>query len=135
MSGASITRLGNGTVVTQVQLINGDGTPSSPASVTYTDTTATGPGNSIPRLFEGYRYYIVVYTVASINTNVTVQLEGRITSTGAWVNVNAAPTVITANGTYQFSGENRSWESLRFTVLAETGGFDVTVNVDYKFSA
>jgi hypothetical protein len=69
--------------------------------------------------------YSLFVTVASINTNVIVRLDGSVDGT------NYAPVIanqtITANGTYFYSLANTPLKSVQPVFVSETGGTAATV--------
>lgn len=71
------------------------------------------------------RAYTLIVTVASINTNVVVRLEGSIDGT------NYAPIIsdqtITANGTTVYSVADRPVKWVRPRFVSESGGTDALV--------
>ena len=69
--------------------------------------------------------YTLIVTVASVNTNVVVRLEGSVDGT------NYAPIIanqtITANGTTIYSVSGRPVKWIRTNFVSETGGTAATV--------
>ena len=69
--------------------------------------------------------YTLIVTVASVNTNVVVRLEGSVDGT------NYAPIIanqtITANGTTSYSVSGRPVKWIRTNWVSETGGTAATV--------
>ncbi len=69
--------------------------------------------------------YTLIVTVASVNTNVVVRLEGSVDGT------NYAPIIanqtITANGTTAYSVSGRPVKWIRTNFVSETGGTAATV--------
>jgi hypothetical protein len=69
--------------------------------------------------------YTLIVTVASVNTNVVVRLEGSVDGT------NYAPIIanqtITANGTTVYSVSGRPVKWIRTNFVSETGGTAATV--------
>ena len=102
--------------------------------VTHTETQLTAAGQTTARSFSGYRYLACTYTVASINTNVVVQLEGRLTGSSNWVTLDPSQTstTITANGTYGFRAI-LTVEDIRFNFVSESGGTAATIDVILRF--
>lgn len=73
------------------------------------------------------------YTVANINTAVTVRLEGSLDGTN-WFNLDIEDTRHTANGTYAFSfaGDNMPpINFFRFNFVSEEGGTVATITIRY----
>jgi len=112
------------TAVILISLIIGEAVQAQQLRVAVTDTTTlSAPGYSAA-VYCGGRYSKLLwfFTVASINTRVSVALQARNGDSG-WVNVVADSTVITANGNYGFEWENVALaDSVRFRFIAESGG-------------
>lgn len=92
--------------------------------IAVTDTTTmTAPGYS-DAVYCGARYSKLLwfFTVASIDTRVSVALQARNGDSG-WVNVFADSLVYTANGSYGLEWDNVALaDSVRFRFIAEAGG-------------
>ena len=69
--------------------------------------------------------YTLIATVATINTNVKVSLEGSIDGTN-YAEIIEEKT-ITANGTYAYSVANTPVRWVRPRFISETGGTEATV--------
>lgn len=99
---------------------------------TIFDTSAvlTAPGNgnllqvAVNNTFSTTDYTLIV-TVASINTNVIVQLDGTIDNTNFAPII--GPQTITANGTYVYSVSGRPVKYIRPQFVSESGGTAATV--------
>ena len=102
--------------------------------VTHTETQLTAPGTTTVRSFSGYRYLSCTYKVASINTNVVVEVEGRMTGSSDWVTLDPSQTTttITANGTYGFRAI-LTVEDIQFNFVSESGGTAATIDVILRF--
>lgn len=96
--------------------------------VTFTQLTAAGSTaaqNVRPRTTIEY-----AVTVASIDTSVTVRVEGSHDNTN-WFNLDdaAIDTTYTANGTYELCKYGVAAEYVRFTFVSEAGGANATLDV------
>lgn len=95
---------------------------------TYTVLTAPGSGEStsvyLPPSIVAKNFTLFV-TVASINTNVIVALEGSIDGTN-WSKI-IANTTITANGTTHYNVANHPVKFIRPVFVSESGGTAATV--------
>jgi len=95
---------------------------------TYTVLTAPGSGEStsvyLPPSIVAKNFTLFV-TVASINTNVIVALEGSIDGTN-WSKI-IANTTITANGTTHYNVANHPVKFIRPVFVSELGGTAATV--------
>lgn len=69
--------------------------------------------------------YSLFVTVASINTNVIIALEGSIDGTN-WSKI-IANTTITANGTTHYNSTNHPMRYVRPVFVSESGGTAATV--------
>jgi hypothetical protein len=69
--------------------------------------------------------YVLFVTVASINTNVIIALEGSIDGTN-WSKI-IANTTITANGTTHYNLANHPMRYVRPVFVSESGGTAATV--------
>lgn len=75
----------------------------------------------------------VQYTIADVNTNVVVALEGSHNGTN-WTNLDEdGNTTQTANGTYGFEADTL-YIYYRFRFISETGGTDATIYVTWLFN-
>jgi hypothetical protein len=92
--------------------------------------TLTAPGNGSAVYCEGFEIGGFIFTVASINTSVTVELQGRITEQG-WMILQISSSdssVFSANGTYSVSSTNIALvDSLRLKFHSEAGGTAATI--------
>jgi len=95
---------------------------------TYTLLTAPASGDSksvyLPPSIVAKNFTLFV-TVASINTNVIVALEGSVDGTN-WSKIIANNT-ITANGTTHYSVANHPVKFIRPVFVSESGGTAATV--------
>lgn len=116
--------------------------PSTSANtyVTYTETQLTAPGTTTTRNFAAYKRATCWVNLASINTSVTVQIEGRPTSSGSWysliprsLNASPASETLTGNGLYVYQVDTTA-EELRFNFVSESGGTTATLDVVWRFS-
>ena len=107
-----------------------------------TATQLVAPGNSDEFNVEGSSLHTAEVTVASINTNVVVQLEGSVDGTnfmilpleGAVVSglsITANVATITANGTYLLYVKDVALKEIRLKFVSESGGTAATI--DTKF--
>jgi len=101
----------------------------SHAATSITQLTAPGASDWIAT-GKASRHTIVA-TVAAINTNVVLRIEGSIDGTTAF-NLNSSnyDTTITGNGSYGFS-YNGALTHIRVNFVSETGGTDATVSAKY----
>lgn len=98
-------------------------------TITFTQLTAAGSTDSVKVL--GVKSFTFAYTVASINTSVTVRAEGSLNDSN-WFNldIDDSNTIETANGTYAFQyGGNGELAYTRFTFVSEVGGTAATIDV------
>jgi hypothetical protein len=93
-------------------------------------TQLTAPGSTTPINVADYSDGCYGFTVANINTNVVVRVEGTIDGTN-WFNMAATDTTITANGTYRLDYSARSVYQVRFTFVSEAGGAAATIDCDF----
>lgn len=95
---------------------------------TYTVLTAPGSSEStsvyLPPSIVAKNFTLFV-TVASVNTNVIVALEGSIDGTN-WSKI-IANTTITANGTTHYNVANHPVKLIRPVFVSESGGTAATV--------
>lgn len=95
---------------------------------TYTVLTAPGSGEStsvyLPPSIVAKNFTLFA-TVASINTNVIVALEGSIDDTN-WSKI-IANTTITGNGTTHYNVANHPVKFIRPVFVSESGGTAATV--------
>ena len=101
----------------QDTIFSAESTLSAPAAGTALQV-------AVNNLFSTKDYTLIV-TVASVNTNVVVRLEGSVDGT------NYAPIIanqtITANGTTAYSVSGRPVKWIRTNFVSETGGTAATV--------
>ncbi len=75
--------------------------------------------------------HTIALTVANIDTNVVVRIEGTIDGTNAFnLSDSDTDTTITANGTYGFMATG-SLTGIRVNFISETGGTAATVDAKY----
>ena len=75
--------------------------------------------------------HTVALTVANIDTNVVVRIEGTVDGTNAFnLSDSDTDTTITANGTYGFMA-NGSLTGIRVNFVSESGGTAATVDAKY----
>lgn len=104
-------------------------------------TQLTAPGDTAEELVNSYSIYGYTFTVASIDTNVIVNLEGSIDQsnyaelplsntavTGASITSNRM--TVTANGTYTIYS-TAPMVDVRFNWVSETGGTAATIDCDF----
>jgi len=96
--------------------------------VTYDTLTAPGSGVATPVQLGSSistRNYILFVTVASVNTNVIVALEGSIDGTNYSKII--ANNTITANGTTHYNIANHPVKFVQPVFVSESGGTAATV--------
>jgi len=93
--------------------------PVLTAPATCADTSVYLPPSIVAKNFSFF------VTVASINTNVIVALEGSIDGTN-WSKI-IANTTITANGTTHYNSANHPVKYIRPVFVSESGGTAATV--------
>lgn len=95
----------------------------------------TAPGVTSAFSMVGYKHATVSVTVATINTSVTLRVEGSLDGTN-WFNLSAndTDTTYTANGTYGFVVE-ATVDNIRLNFVSEAGGTAATVNGTVRVSA
>ena len=102
--------------------------PPDSLFVTYPLLSAPASGDStsvyLPPTIVTKNYSLFV-TVASINTNVIIALEGSIDGTN-WSKI-IANTTITANGTTHYTVANHPMKYVRPVFVSESGGTAATV--------
>ena len=102
--------------------------PPDSLFVTYPLLSAPASGDStsvyLPPTIVTKNYSLFV-TVASINTNVIIALEGSIDGTN-WSKI-IANTTITANGTNHYTVANHPMRYVRPVFVSESGGTAATV--------
>ena len=83
---------------------------------------------------KGFLNHTFQYTIASINTSVTVRALGSIDEGSNFSNLDASnlDTTHTANGTYSMRLPNTPLDQVKFQFVSEAGGTDVTVTPTYK---
>ena len=105
------------------------------AGAMHNESQLSAPGSTSSRNMNGFNRAFITATVANINTNVVLRIEGSNDNSN-WVNLNAsdADTTITANGTYGFQYVGCP-QHIRTTFVSESGGTSATVNVITRLSA
>ena len=93
--------------------------PTLTAPATCADTSVYQPPSLIAKNF------LLMVTVATINTNVIVALEGSIDGTN-WSKI-VANTTLTANGTTHYNVANHPLRYIRPEFVSESGGTAATV--------
>lgn len=94
-------------------------------------TQMTAPGASAWIATGKALNHTVAVTVANIDTNVVVRIEGTIDGTLAFnLSDTDSDTTITANGTYAFMA-NGSLTGIRVNFVSESGGTAATVDAKY----
>ena len=123
-------------------LADADGTPidetnplpitdiGSPLTNTWTQLTA--PGNTASFACTGRKNHTIAVTVANINTNVVVRVEGSLDGS-IWGNLDYAgtDTTITSNGTSMLTAELIPLAYIRFVFVSESGGTTATIDAAY----
>ncbi len=109
---------------------------------TETATQLTATGNTDAVSVEGAEDHTSQITVAAINTNVVVQLEGTVDGTNFFIlplegvvisglAITANVATITANGTYLLYVKDVAIKQIRLKFVSESGGTAATI--DTKF--
>lgn len=95
----------------------------------------TAPAATASFATAGYKLITVAFTVAAINTNVVLRLEGSMDNTN-WFNLSSTntDTVITANSTNAFNVE-AAVEFVRLNFVSESGGTNATVDATVRVSS
>jgi hypothetical protein len=136
----------------QVDIIGGDGasgtvyiTDASPAKSSYIKQTGitqlTAAGNTVATNVSNYDIIGYSFTVASINTNVVVQIEATIDDSNwftaplrntsvADMSIANQQATVSANGTYFLTLDNVKASQVRFDFVSETGGTAATIDAD-----
>ena len=99
-------------------------------TIFFTDTSLSAPGDGTvlqvaSNNFFATKSYTLTVTVASIDTNVVVRLDGSIDGTN-YAPIIAAQT-ITSNGTTIYSVADRPVKFVKAVFVSETGGTTATV--------
>lgn len=105
--------------------------PTLNGTTTQTWAQLTAPGATAAKACLGYSKHTIQYTVASIDTSVTVRAEGSLDNT-SWFNLSAgdADTTDGANGTYGMIFEG-ALAYIRFVLVSEDGGTAATIDAKY----
>ena len=98
---------------------------------TFTETQLTAPGVTPARSFAGMRAATCWVTVAAINTNVAIAVEGRPNAGGTFSALSSA--TITQNGTTTYTITAPA-EALRFNFVSESGGTAATIDVNWTMT-
>tara|TARA_A100001201_G_scaffold120730_1_gene104226 strand:+ start:395 stop:742 length:348 start_codon:yes stop_codon:yes gene_type:complete len=106
-------------------------------TIFFTDTTLTAPGDGTvlqvaSNNFFATKSYTLTVTVADIDTNVVVRLDGSIDGTN-YAPIIAAQT-ITNNGTTVYSVADRPVKFLKAVFVSESGG-DNSATVLFNLAA
>jgi hypothetical protein len=100
-------------------------------ALSNTWTQLTEPGSTTGFATPGKTDHTVAATVAAINTNVVVRVEGSVDNT-SWFNLDASETdtTISSNGTrgFKFTG---ALAYIRLTFVSESGGTAATIDAKY----
>jgi len=109
---------------------------------TFTQLTAPGVTTSIGTT--GLRNHSFQVTIAAIDTNVVVQIEGsndgtsfgivQAVTAGTGISLTNSVATITANATYILTPKNAAIKNLRFRFVSESGGTAATIDVVYHGS-
>lgn len=91
--------------------------------------TLTAPGSTDVVKMYGSKGFIIAYTVASIDTNVVVRIDGSLDNSN-WFNAAEESLTMThtANGTYAAKSETE-FPFIRLTFVSEAGGTAATIAV------
>ena len=106
-------------------------------TIFFTDTTLTAPGDGTvlqvaSNNFFATKSYSLSVTVAEIDTNVVVRLDGSIDGTN-YAPIIAAQT-ITSNGSYIYSVTDRPVKFVKAVFVSESGG-DNSATVLFNIAA
>ena len=106
-------------------------------TIFFTDTTLTAPGDGTvlqvaSNNFFATKSYTLSVTVAEIDTNVVVRLDGSIDGTN-YAPIIAAQT-ITSNGSYIYSVADRPVKFVKAVFVSESGG-DNSATVLFNLAA
>ena len=106
-------------------------------TIFFTDTTLTAPGDGTvlqvaSNNFFATKSYSLSVTVAEIDTNVVVRLDGSIDGTN-YAPIIAAQT-ITSNGSYIYSVADRPVKFVKAVFVSESGG-DNSATVLFNIAA
>lgn len=114
----------------------GGGGSSGAISVVHTETLLTAPGFTTTRsLSGGYTKAFVAYTVANINSSVTIRLEGSNDGT-TWVNLDpSGDKTLSANGSDYYQLIDITPLNIRFNFVSEVGGTAATIQVIVRLSS
>jgi hypothetical protein len=95
----------------------------------------TAPGATAAFSTVGYKRITAAYTVAAINTNVVLRLEGSMDGTN-WFNLSSTntDTTVTANGTNAFNVE-AAVDQVRLNFVSESGGTAATIDATVRVSS
>jgi len=99
------------------------------APVSFTETQLTAPAQvTTSRNFSGFNKLTAQCLIASINTSVTIRLEGSNDGTN-WFNLNSSnlDTTFTANGVQSFVWQGIA-ANVRANFVGEVGGTAVTLD-------
>lgn len=109
---------------------------ASAAHVKHVESQLTAPSTSTnSRNMDGYSKGCIQVVVASINTSVTLRVEGSNDNSN-WFNLSTSrtDTTFTANGCYAFQFDSCP-QHVRTTFVNEAGGTAATIDVITRFSA
>jgi hypothetical protein len=106
-------------------------------TIFFTDTTLTAPGDGTvlqvaSNNFFATKSYSLSVTVAEIDTNVVIRLDGSIDGTN-YAPIIAAQT-ITSNGSYIYSVADRPVKFVKAVFVSESGG-DNSATVLFNIAA
>ena len=96
----------------------------------FTQLTAVGSTEALK--VSSKQNFSCSYTVASIDTNAVVRLEGSLDGTNFFNLDENGDTTITSDGTYAMNVYNTPLEEIRFTFVSESGGTAVTIDAIIK---
>lgn len=103
-------------------------------AVRKTFSQLTGAGSTDALKVQGVQNHTFEIVVAAKDDSVDVRAECQMEGTTNWANMDdsGADTQYTANGTYIMHKANFTCDKVRFTVVSEVGGSNVTVDVKYR---
>lgn len=97
----------------------------------YSFTQLTAPGTTDALQVKTVTNHTIAVTVAAIDTNVVVRIEGSLDGTN-WANLSdVGDTTITGNGTEMFFFKGKL-NYIRGNFVSESGGTAATVNFVYS---
>lgn len=132
---APTVNIGTAPNIAIIGVADGEPVGINNAHVIHNESQLSAPSSTSSRNMNGFNRAFITATVANINTNVVLRIEGSNDNSN-WVNLSAsdADTTITANGTYGFQYVGCP-QHIRTTFVSESGGTSATVDVITRLSA